>query len=198
MEQQNLYATIQLTQNIEAAANGGPRVVSQPLYICPSDAAPLTWTATKYDAVGNPVGPICEVATANYVGVFGVTEPGVDGEGVFFRNSKIRIADILDGASQTLMVGERTFALSPSTWVGAVTGTEDFPYNSSNFVLGHTGEANGPASPIDINGFSSRHGVGVNFLFGDGHISFLTGSISQPIYQALSTRAGGETIGGDY
>jgi prepilin-type processing-associated H-X9-DG protein len=130
--------------------------------------------------------------------VFGTLEPGVDGDGVFYRNSAIRIADITDGTSQTLMVGERSVALAPATWVGAVTGAELFPYNSSNFVLGHTHESNGPASPTEVNNFSSRHSGGVNFVFADGHVKFLTNSISQTLYMALSTRAGNEPVGGDF
>jgi prepilin-type processing-associated H-X9-DG protein/prepilin-type N-terminal cleavage/methylation domain-containing protein len=195
LEQQNLYNTIPFPQPIEAPASSGVRVTPLKFYLCPSDHTELTWTARKHDALGNPVAPICDVASANYVGVFGVTEPGVDGEGIFSRNSHVRIADIKDGTSQTLMVGERASSVAPATWVGAVTGAEIFPYNSSNMVLGHTGESEGPATPVDINGFSSRHSGGVNFLFADGHVQFLTGSISQPVYEALSTRAGGEVLG---
>jgi prepilin-type N-terminal cleavage/methylation domain-containing protein/prepilin-type processing-associated H-X9-DG protein len=195
MEQQNHYNAVQFTQGIEAPANSSVRVLSLKLYLCPSDNAPPTWTAQKYNASGNPTASICDVASANYIGVFGVSEPGVDGEGVFFRNSAIRIADIRDGTAQTLLVGERATSLAPATWAGAVTGAEIFPYNSSNMVLGHTGESNGPASPLDVNGFSSRHSGGVNFLFADGHVQFLAGTVSQPVYQALSTRAGGEVIG---
>ena len=137
------------------------------------------------------------MASANYVGVYGVNEPGVDGEGVFFRNSTVRIADITDGTSQTLIVGERSHDLAPATWVGAVTGAEIFPYNSSNMVLGHTGESLGPAVPHEANNFSSRHNGGVNFVFADGHVVYLTNSVSQSVYQALSTRAGDEPVGGD-
>jgi prepilin-type processing-associated H-X9-DG protein len=198
VEQQNLYNSIQFGQNIEMPANSGVRVAPISLYLCPSDSAPPAWTASKFNSSGVSIGAICDVASANYVGVFGVGEPGVDGDGVFFRNSRVRIADILDGTSQTLMVGERTFVLAPATWVGAVASAELFPYNSSNFVLGHTGESNGPASPVDINNFSSRHGSGLNFVFADGHVSFLASSVSQAIYQALSTRAGSEPVGGDF
>src|SRR5438309_2360128 len=73
------------------------------------------------------VTAICDVASANYVGVFGIAEPGVDGEGVFSRNNAIRIGDITDGTSQTLLVGERSFHWAPATWVGAVTSASMVP-----------------------------------------------------------------------
>jgi prepilin-type N-terminal cleavage/methylation domain-containing protein/prepilin-type processing-associated H-X9-DG protein len=198
IEQQNLYAAIRFDRPIEAPANSGARLTAIKTYLCPSDNAPPTWTASRYDALGNPVAAVCDVASANYVGVFGVSEPGVDGEGVFFRNSTVRIADITDGTSQALLVGERAHALAPAAWVGAVTGAEIYPYNSSNMVLGHTAESRGPAVPFDVNNFSSRHTAGVNFVFADGHVQFLTGAVSQAVYEALSTRAGGEPVGGDF
>jgi prepilin-type N-terminal cleavage/methylation domain-containing protein/prepilin-type processing-associated H-X9-DG protein len=210
MEQQNLYNAIQLTQNVEAAANGGARVRPVKSYVCPSDSVPTTWTAMKYDPAGNPLGPICDVASASYVGVFGVTEPGVDGEGVFFRNSKVRIADITDGTSQTLMVGERSFRWCQATWTGMIPGAAMVPpphspaaageWTSAGFILGHTFEGSGgPGSPgTEVNGFSSQHTQGSNFLFADGHVQFLRVSMDHRVYKALSTRAGGEAIGGDY
>jgi prepilin-type N-terminal cleavage/methylation domain-containing protein/prepilin-type processing-associated H-X9-DG protein len=197
MEQDGLYNALRFDQPIEAAVNDGARVMPIKSYVCPSDDAPPTFTAQRFDSAGRPIASISQVASANYIGVFGVTEPGVDGEGVFFRNSQVRIADITDGTSQTLMVGERAHALAPATWVGAITGAEIFPYNSSNMVLGHTGESNGVA-PTEPNHFSSRHAGGVNFLFADGHVHFLTAAVSESVYQALSTRAGGEPVGGDF
>jgi hypothetical protein len=38
----------------------------------------------------------------------------------------------------------------------------------------------------------------VNFLFADGHVSFLKTSMPNVIFRALATRAGGEMISGDY
>ena len=46
---------------------------------------------------------------------------GVNGDGLFFRNSKVAPRDITDGASQTIAVGEPSHKLGEATWVGAVT-----------------------------------------------------------------------------
>lgn len=191
MDQQSLFDQIQFKKPIEDAVNATPRVKGLVGYRCPSDRMPAPiWTARKYDAAGNPVADICDLAAANYIGVFGVGEPGVAGDGLFFRNSAIRTKEILDGASNTLAIGERASSLANATWVGAVTGAELFPGNSSNFVLGHTGKMANPATPSESNNFSSDHPVGVNFLFADGRVLFLTGTMSAANFQALSTRGG--------
>lgn len=197
IEQQQVYDQIQFKVAIEAAVNKPPRTTIIASYRCPSDRTTASlWTARKYDSAGKAIEDVCELAFANYIGVFGVGEPGVDGDGMFYRNSAIRMKDLLDGSGNTLAVGERSSSLANATWVGAVTGTELFPENSSNFVLGHTGEMDNPAKPSENNNFSSDHPGGVNFLFADGHVTFLTGSMSAATFQALSTRAGREQIQG--
>jgi prepilin-type N-terminal cleavage/methylation domain-containing protein/prepilin-type processing-associated H-X9-DG protein len=210
MEQQNLYRAIQFSQNVEAPANAAVRVQPIKSYLCPSDSVPPTWTAMRYDPAGHPIGAICDVASASYVGVFGVAEPGVDGEGIFSRNATIKIADITDGTSQTMMVGERSFRWCQATWTGMVVGAAMVPppnspavgieWNSAGFILGHTFEGTGgPGSPgTEANGFSSQHTGGSNFLFADGHVQFIPVAMDHSIYKALSTRAGGEPVGGDY
>ena len=61
---------------------------------------------------GRPVQNICQVAAANYVGMYGTSDPGIDGDGIFFRDSNIGIRDITDGTAQTIAAGER----SPCAW----------------------------------------------------------------------------------
>ena len=153
---------------------------------------------------------ICEVASANYVGVFGTFEPGVGGDGIFFRNSAIALRDTTDGSSSTLMLGERSFRLGEATWVGAVTGAVIVPDGSdgvgtgppesaSSLVLGHSGDGYSPGNPRShVNQFYSLHTGGVHFLFGDGHVSFLSSSLDYRVYQALTTRAGGEVVSDSY
>ncbi|MGE3799242.1 MAG: DUF1559 domain-containing protein [Thermomicrobiales bacterium] len=205
LEANNLYSRIDLKQPIEAPANAPTRTVRLKIYLCPADNAPDTFTAASRDINGNILRPICDLATASYPGMYGIYEPGVDGDGVFFRNSKVRIADITDGTSTTVMVGERIYLYGETTWVGAVTNANmvappgsPMPLqvlNSSNNILGHSREAwDGPASPQEPNHFSSRHAGGINFLFADGHVRALGASVSYAVFKALSTRSGGEAI----
>ncbi len=44
---------------------------------------------------------------------------------------------------------------------------------------------------------SSRHPGGVNVLFGDGSAKFIKNGISLPVWQAIGTRDGGETVSSD-
>ena len=211
LEQANLFRLIDLKQPIEAPAFAAARETVVKSYLCPSDTAPQqAFPVGPRSGSGTLTATTCAVAPSNYVGSFGVSEPGVDGDGMLFRTSAVRIADVTDGTSSTLMVGERSFRFAEATWVGAVTGANQVPTpgsplplqvnNASNFVLAHTGESvRGPAYPQEINHFTSRHTGGGNFAFADGHVASLGSATSYATYKALSTRAAGETFSsGDY
>ncbi|MFO0910375.1 MAG: DUF1559 domain-containing protein [Isosphaeraceae bacterium] len=224
LEQQALSNAIVFERRISDPACSTVRTLPVAAFLCPSDAMPRVWTAGSGSAdvvKGTLVEqflPLCEVAGSNYVGVFGISEPGVDGEGVFFRNSSIRAAQITDGLSNTVCVGERSILLrhgrGQATWVGSVSGANFFSCtgvgdpdaeggcvkeDASGMVLGHTGEGHGPGDPAgDVNQFLSRHGRCANFLFCDGHVRMLNQTMDYGVYKALSTRAGKEIVPADY
>lgn len=205
IEQDGVRQNIDFTQPIEAPIHSTVRVISLSMYRCPSDSTKKTWLAVKRDSSGNPTANICEVASSNYVGNFGVSEPGVDGEGVFFRNSAIAMSSVTDGTSQCLLVGERSHRWCEATWVGAVTHANLFPpadspavpfvQNASGMILGHSFEGPPNSPDLECNNFTSQHSGGANCLFCDGHTRFVSAMMNKQTFRALSTRAGNESVG---
>jgi prepilin-type N-terminal cleavage/methylation domain-containing protein/prepilin-type processing-associated H-X9-DG protein len=226
LEQNPIYEQIDFRRQIQDPTQATVRTTRIATYFCPSDDMPLTWKATvglvkvNGGSILELVFPLCDVAGSNYVGVFGIGEPGVGGDGVFFRNVSVGFSQITDGLSQTLCVGERSTQLKTgrgqATWVGAVPGAQFWTCSAtaigdpdasgpcvkedgSGMTLGHTGEGHGPGDPYsDVNQFTSRHGRGANFQFCDGHVSYLNQSIDYATYKALSTRSSSEIVSDGY
>jgi prepilin-type processing-associated H-X9-DG protein len=210
LEQKPLFDSVNLSLPIEDSSNQTSRLTRIAVFLCPSDGQSPSWMAVKRDTSGIPVQNICLVASANYVGMYGTSDPGIDGDGILFRDSSIRIPDITDGTALTIAAGERAHALGETTWVGSVTAAALFPVDNDGIgyprvesapgmILGHAGGNLGPGNPgCEVNQFYSRHSGGVNFLFADGHVLFLKTTLYPKTFRALATRAGDEVVSGDY
>jgi prepilin-type N-terminal cleavage/methylation domain-containing protein/prepilin-type processing-associated H-X9-DG protein len=215
MEQPAVYNAINFGRTMTFPDNFTAQSIRFNSYLCPSDSTkPLI--PVRNEANDQTV---YTVAGANYIGVYGTGEVGAApgrGNGMFFRNSHLSFADIADGSSQTLMVGERSHNLSYVTWTGRAIGgwlhktssfeggTDQFaadPEESFTMVIGPTGEEDGTRTPnhpmAHVEDYWSRHPGGVNFLFGDGSVHFLKNGINATVYRALATRSGGEVISAD-
>jgi prepilin-type N-terminal cleavage/methylation domain-containing protein/prepilin-type processing-associated H-X9-DG protein len=210
VEQDNLKRQIRFDLDIKDPLNADARTRVLPVFVCPSEVAQGTFTVV--DANGNP---LVDVAHANYVamnGVLGVSGDSFDNNGAFLRNMAFRTADIIDGLSNTLFIGERASNMSNVTWTGAVTGgvvpAQRYPNPAdqlanaelaSALVLAHGSRSHIPNDQLvfDADATSSFHPGGVQFLFGDGSVHVISNSINGMVYEALLTRAGSETIPGD-
>ena len=167
----------------------------------------MYWLLTQPFTVYNKAKiAITDVGPGNYVGSFGYgkiqAKQNAVGDGVVFRNSRIRMAEVTDGTSTTLFVGERASNLARATWTGAVSNgvvpalapglsAGDAPV----LVLGHTSDAGGiyPSNSLkSVAGFSSFHPGGVLFAFGDGSVRFVAPGVAPATWKALGSRAGGE------
>lgn len=234
IEQQNVFNLINFSQPVGMGVNAGVSQVNLSIFQCPSD--PYQDLIPIYDS--SLSNPIATVAHGNYVGndgwlecfngatgniVAGFGDDGIpDGfygpgaRGVFWRNSHTRIADVLDGTTNTILAGERSGNHSPSTWTGAVPGgrcpawmaaTPVFPnspppgpaYDNADFgealVLAHANATHLPSADIPIfdpDTFYSFHPNGANFLFCDGSGRFISSDIDGYVYQSLSTIGSGE------
>jgi len=187
------------------------------IHLCPSSVgggpAQINLTGVT---LPNP-GYVSDISAGQYVGSAGqfeVADSPADNNGVFFRNSRISIADITDGTSGTLLVGERSRNIADATWVGVVpiaqvctnpTWKNKDCEPSNVMVLGHTGPSPGGQQYVDVpnykgagaDDFWSLHSGGCNFAFCDGSVRFVKETVNPKIFSYLSTRAGGEICGSD-
>jgi prepilin-type N-terminal cleavage/methylation domain-containing protein len=182
------------------------RATTLSVFRCPTDS-PEEAIFDVQDASG---GTITSVAFGNYVGVGGtaeVTEFPDTGTGVFLRNRGLPIKQISDGLSHTIMVSERASRQSPqTTWVGALTDAEVPPTNPifenegpPVLVLTNTGEAADARVPGNTFGHvedsNSAHPQGCNIMLADASVQTINNDIDASVWEALGTRAGGETNG---
>jgi prepilin-type N-terminal cleavage/methylation domain-containing protein len=209
LEQGNLRRSINFNLQVGDPANTAPRLTTVSGYVCPSE--PLIGTFAVVDANGNP---LTTVARGSYVamnGVLGVSSDAFDNNGAFLRNETMRIADIRDGLSNTLFVGERCTTMSSTTWTGAVTNgvvpAQRYPAvadqlanaeSAAALVLSHGSRDHLPNNPLvfDADATASFHTMGVNFLYGDGSVHMIGSGIDGILYEAILTRAGGEPVSG--
>jgi prepilin-type processing-associated H-X9-DG protein len=168
-------------------------------------------------------------ALSSYLGVTGThqffeaptSNPNLKGQdGILYVNSQIRMAQITDGTSNTLMVGERTTSntlLYGWQWAGS----GDSPYFGATDVV--LGVHERPTTPNTSNSFNyfkpgvmidpqdlhryhfwSLHPGGGQFAMADGSVHFMSYNASAPqdvrnvvnravnVIEAMSTRTGGE------
>lgn len=138
-------------------------------------------------------------------------------DGPFYRNSKTRVAEVTDGTSHTIFLGEHSSKLSDKTWVGVVPGAtvhprftspENGPDGAATMVLVHAGPSGGE---LDITGFPiihpvnyptfhvgqmySEHPAGGNVCFGDGSVQFFSETLDLITFAELSSLGEGEVAG---
>ena len=210
LEQMAIYEQLDFADNWTTGTNAQMLRVAVASFRCPSSLAPET-------AVHGIQGRV----PATYLGCISGTESRETGpdhrlfskrqNGVFFRDSRTRLAHIDDGTSSTVMVGE---TLVGQTSVGPdhsgiVQLVDHWAVASPTFAPNEVSEALGStAVPIGISlnddpsfypddrelSFSGRHTSGTQFVFCDGHVSLLSPSIDRRLYSALGTRDQGELI----
>lgn len=130
----------------------------------------------------------------------------VDNNGAFFLNSSVRFKDILDGASNTIFVGEKQGLENGLGWLSGtratLRNTGNGPNKSPAFTgQGWSGRVLGDIPLFEdaatVGGFGSWHIGGSQFVLGDGSVRFLSENIDIKTYQNLGNRHD-EQIPGDF
>src|SRR5262245_13341880 len=164
------------------------------LYACPSDSR--TFRTNEYGR-----------AFTAYLGVEGTNQLFRDG--ILFLDSRVPMAEIADGTSTTLLVGERPpsgdglFGWWYAGWGQSQDGSAEMLlgvrekltfidyYAECTFGPSHFGPGRVSDICSTFHFWSLHAGGGAHFLFADGSVQFLKYS-ADPLLPALATRAGNE------
>jgi prepilin-type N-terminal cleavage/methylation domain-containing protein len=228
IEAQSHYELFNFNVQLDNAANAVAITTPVRAYVCPSDSnmrqpvldarcsccslgnaakSTATWYAGSMGPVRCDQCPFCPNQTA------AETNPCCQGNswgdkasapGMFHRWSAcVRLRDVTDGLSNTLMVGETL-----PTQTGHVAAfsrnmticSTNIPLNlmatqaqmPTNGMSDSTMHSVNPAHRF--NGFKSQHPGMVQFVLGDGSVRGLNANLDFTLYWGLGTRGGGEPV----
>ena len=163
------------------------------VFVCPSDTGPLLNVSKG------------ENGKSNYRGVCGACTPitfivDFDYGGVLFQNSRTRLLDITDGASNTLVLGE--CPLDPEAgkvgalWIGMER--DDWPTVYISDVMWGIDEVAYCLNGTGAQAFGSRHDGNVMFAFCDGSVRSIRETTDFKTVEILAGRADGLVAPGDF
>jgi hypothetical protein len=187
---------------VNSAQNGGTFAIASP------GIAPSSYVGNA-GAFSNPDSPFVPVAAAD------ITRRN----GTLMRHTTIKISDMTDGTSNTIMMGETLhYDFWPSGWdpkiYGNMRGTDG--RFAAILALARVGEQrlNPPFNSSNVvrrEAFASYHVGGANFSLGDGSVRFISDSINHTAtpfaqlaarglgaYQKLTSRNDGLVIGDEF
>lgn len=208
MDQAPLYNQFNFNATAYTDANNlAASLKSPPGILCPSSVQlKTTFTPTEQSGGQTP-------NTSNYYGIMGpsgtnpktgaaytvdnTTLPGHGGfsqQGIMSRQNCHRISDVLDGTSNTLIIGELSYNTANCfrVWIRGCDGApcastknvantlNSTPYNGSN--------------NFNNASFGSQHVGGAHFLNADGSVTFVSQNIDLNVYLSMASMNGGEAI----
>ncbi len=198
MEQDNLFNQFAPSQTGNLWSVPGLMATRLPGLVCPSDPDGGRNRTDQYQWGGTIV------AVTNYKGVLGDGRMGGWGtgtpdchntngtcRGIFYRNSyqdALGMAAILDGSSNTFMIGEDL----PRWNLHSTAFYSNGDYASCNFPLNTNPANNDPGHWPSAMTFRSRHPQGANFCLADGSVRYVRNAVDFATYRAMCTRNGGE------
>jgi len=199
IEQDNLFNSLNANGTTfgsgltTVTAQDVPGLLSQTvvnMYRCPSETGTLI----------NPNRQ--DHATSNYRAISGPQttqffRADMDIGGVCYQNSKTKLVEILDGTSNTVVIGECAY-LPTKGWIAAIwVGMTGFYQGSSiriSDVMWPVDEASARINGTAPQAFSSRHPGGAMFAFADGSVRLFRDSIDPNTVRWVAGRNDGITV----
>jgi prepilin-type N-terminal cleavage/methylation domain-containing protein len=221
IEQQPLYKRYRFDLSYSSTQNAAVGATIIPGLYCPSGPSPQQYTDPNSVVKGNPtthyygvMGPAgLTNPTTNKIGAItysytvgdatsngawsahGILSHYRETTGSASTNRIVRVADVIDGTSATLMLAERSMHLPNGqtndyrTWIRGNNGGSGackcvtYPINSTFY--------NGSNNFNHIS-FGSDHPGGCHFALGDASVRFLAETVDLSLYKAMASMNGGE------
>ena len=181
LEQKPLADSLNFSLPYNSAANSTAGYTVLQVYLCPSEPRKTYWNRAP--------GDLFDFADNDYGGMYGprgliaTNDRNDPPRGPMIFNRVFSLADIPDGSSQTLVVGEAPEAIN-ALWA------------SGHNLFDQAARINA-RPPFEYGEeLTSQHPGGVNALFGDGSVKFLKQTLDLKVLSALCTRAGAEILDG--
>ncbi len=227
IEQENLKKLYDFNSNWWEGTNPTAAAVPVKTYQCPS----VSGRAEVLSAVAKPPRPALTFASplapTDYEAIMGVQPAAINPHlpapiytgtnrfAVLHRDSRVRLTDVSDGTTSTLMVIEaagrplvyRNGRARPDLANDQGIGWADSegPFSFDGARADGSAEGCGPAGGCthvmnkkNDNEPYSVHTGGMNAVFADGSVRFVRESIALPTFAALCTRAASEVAAGDF
>ena len=185
IEQHALYNHFDMDAGAYDPVNSEVRLSRLPTVICPSNLNAMV------------LGDSGEIPTSHYAGCHNDSEAPInsDNNGMLFLNSRVRFSDIVDGSSNTILLGE---IYGDETSLGWVSGTRATMRNTTEIeVREKWSDRPKAATPLEVGKFGSFHAGGAQFVLADGAVTFLTDRIDPDLFRQLGNRADGEIMNWD-
>ena len=227
IEQENLKKLYDFNSNWWEGTNPTAAAVPVKTYQCPS----VPGRAEVLSAIAKPPRPAMTfanpLAPTDYEAIMGVQPSAINPHfanapytgtnrfAVMHRDSRVRITDVTDGTTSTLLVIEaagrplvyrnRTARPDLSNDQGIGWADSEGPFSFDGASSDGSAEGCGPAGGCtsvmnrkNDNEPFAFHSGGMNAVFTDGSVRFVRESISLPTFAALCTRAAGEVMSNDF
>jgi prepilin-type N-terminal cleavage/methylation domain-containing protein len=209
LEESNLFNRIDPKADWDISPNMDTLQVRLSVFRCPSANTPDTMNHGVQGRVPSNYLACASGVTARETGP-GLLVSSGNLDGVFYLNSRNRDADITDGLSNTMLIGEALYLpdIEGPDYYGVPQIIDHWSIGSPTMPNGEMSEALG-STATKINswknaatsfiedielGYSSRHSGVVQVVFGDGRITAISETIDMNVWKGIGTRNQGEIV----